>query len=101
VARIVVGRADSEVEWYLIPSQAPVPRVCYHYDDFDIENGVTYYYWLEDVDLDGTIWHGRCNYDGTNRSHAHFAGSQQPGSGNVGAAWAVMLGGALMARRRK
>jgi LPXTG-motif cell wall-anchored protein len=42
---------------FLIPSQAPggTGGFEYTYNDYDIASGVTYYYWLEDVDLSGTV----------------------------------------------
>ncbi len=48
---------DVKLNQYVIPSQAPggTGGFEYSYNDFDITSGVTYYYWLEDVDLNGTV----------------------------------------------
>jgi hypothetical protein len=48
---------DMKLNEHVIPSQAPggTEGVAYSYDDFGITSGVTYYYWLEDVDLNGTV----------------------------------------------
>lgn len=42
---------------FVIPSQAPggTDGATYGYDDLDITSGLTYYYWLEDVELNGTV----------------------------------------------
>ncbi len=41
----------------MIPSQVPggTDGASYNYDDLDVASEVVYYYWLEDVDLDGTV----------------------------------------------
>jgi hypothetical protein len=52
---------DVKLNQYVIPSQAPgsTDGYAYSYDDFDLASGATYYYWLEDIDLNGTVtWHG-------------------------------------------
>ena len=42
---------------FLIPSQSPggTDGYVYSYNDFDLASGGTSYYWLEDVDLNGTV----------------------------------------------
>ncbi len=54
---ISASAPDVKLNEYVIPSQAPggTEGFAYSYDDFDITSSVTYYYWLEDVDLNGTI----------------------------------------------
>ena len=61
---------------YVIPSQAPggTEGFTYRYNDFAITSGATYYYWLEDVDLNGTITrHGPVSTAGDvpTGGHAH------------------------------
>jgi hypothetical protein len=48
---------DVKLNTYVIPSQAPggTGGFAYTYNDSDIVSGATYYYWLEDVDLNGTV----------------------------------------------
>jgi hypothetical protein len=48
---------DVKLNSYVIPSQAPggTNGFVYSYDDFNITVDTTYYYWLEDVDLNGTV----------------------------------------------
>lgn len=48
---------DVKLNQYVIPSQAPggTDGFAYTYPDSKIVSGTSYYYWLEDVDLDGTV----------------------------------------------
>ena len=52
-----VSAPTVKVNALLIPSQAPggTDGYTYSYSDFDIVSGTNYIYWLDDVDLNGTV----------------------------------------------
>ena len=93
---------------YVIPSQAPggTDGFAYTYNDFGITSGVNYYYWLEDVDLNGTVTrHGPVLAAGSEPTAVTLTALQ--GSNSTSALPLVALGlsllvgvGVVISRRR-
>ena len=82
----------------LIPSQAPggTDGYAYSYNDFAITNSASYYYWLEDVDLNGTVTrHGPVMADQTLAiTLKALSGRAEPLS--LAPIWLISLGGGLL-----
>ncbi|MFN2166654.1 MAG: GEVED domain-containing protein, partial [Anaerolineae bacterium] len=98
----------------LIPSQSPgsTQGASYQWQDLDVEAGQTYYYWLEDVDVNGaTSMHGPVSVDfqaptavSLSRFQAGQTNAPLPGSVPMAllpAATGLALAGAYLLRRRK
>jgi hypothetical protein len=89
---------DRQLNVALIPSQAPGSSGGFVYtwtDQADLAPGATYYYWLEDVDLNGaTTMHGPVSVDYVGPTAVTLGGLQ---AGSAGSAWPMLLAGALLA----
>jgi uncharacterized repeat protein (TIGR01451 family) len=102
---------DVKLNPYVIPSQAPggTDGFAYSYDDFDITSGDTYY-WLEDIDLNGTVTrHGpvQATEPGTSNSPSAVtlialqAGSSTSALPFVAMGLALLVGAGVVVRRRR
>ena len=92
---------DRQLNATLIPSQSPGNPSGFVYtweDRADLLPGVTYWYWLEDVDLSGvTTLHGPVSVVFTAPTAVTLSGLEAAGDGSTAWPWLVVLVAATLA----